>query len=332
MRYLITGATGFVGGHVAEACVRKEQTLSAIVRPSSETGELEKLGAILYRGELSDAKLVRQAVTEADVVVHCAAKVGDWGPVDAYRQVNVECLRVLLDACKGQGLSRFIHMSSLGVYPSRHHNGTNETMPLPSRHRDGYSQSKVEAEQLALHYYQEFGVPVTILRPGFIYGPRDRTVMPRIIQGLREGRLRYPGGGEGALNTIFVDNLVDAVFLAAEKDEAVGQAYNLTDGEFVSKRKFIETIANTMGLPHPHLRPPLWLAWIVTWFAEAFAKMKGAKEAPNFNFTRLKFMGYSLDFSIQKAMDQLGYRPRVPFEEAIGETMDWYKKNMPLAV
>src|ERR1051325_2001684 len=304
MRYLITGATGFVGGHIAEACVRKEQVLSAIVRPTSAAGELEKLGAILYRGELSDVNLVRQAIADADVIVHCAAKVGDWGPIDDYRQVNVECLRVLLEACKGLGLSRFIHMSSLGVYPSGHHNGTNETTPLPQRHRDGYSQSKVEAEQLAMHYYQEFGVPVTILRPGFVYGPRDRTVMPRIIQGLREGRLRYPGGGHGALNTIFVDNLVDAVFLAAEKDEAVGQAYNLTDGEFVSKRRFIEAIADALELPHPHLTPPIWLAWIVTWFAEALAKMKGAKEAPLFNFTRLKFMGYSLDFSIQKAMDQ----------------------------
>ena len=85
MRYLITGATGFVGGHIAEACVRREQVLSAIVRPGSDAGELEKRGAILYRGELSDANLVRQAVSEADVVVHCAAKVGDWGPIGDYR-------------------------------------------------------------------------------------------------------------------------------------------------------------------------------------------------------------------------------------------------------
>src|SRR5713226_840505 len=104
MRYLITGATGFVGGHLAEACVRKEQTLSAIVRPTSNSSELEKLGAILHRGELSGPDVVRHAVTDADVVTHCAAKVGDWGPLDEYRRVNVEGLRVLLEACKGQGL------------------------------------------------------------------------------------------------------------------------------------------------------------------------------------------------------------------------------------
>jgi nucleoside-diphosphate-sugar epimerase len=327
MRYLITGATGFVGGHLAAACVRREHTLSAIVRPKSDSSELEKLGGIVHRGELSDPNVVRHAATDADVIVHCAAKVGDWGPIDEYRQANVDTLRVLLETCKDQALTRFIHMSSLGVYAARHHHGTNETEPLPKRHRDSYSQSKAEAEQLAQHYYREFGVPVVILRPGFVYGPRDRTVMPRIIDGLRHGRLRYPGGGMGALNTVFVDNLIDAVFLAVDNDKAVGEAYNLTDGEMVSKRKFIETIADAMGLPHPTRTPPLWLAWTVTWFTEKLARLRGAKEAPLFNFARLKFMGYNLEFSIQKAMNDLGYRPRVNFEEAIGETMAWYKKH-----
>ena len=328
MRYLITGATGFVGGHIAEACVHREQTLSAIVRPSSNAADLEKLGAILYRGELTDANLVRQAVTEADVIVHCAAKIGDWGPIDEYRRVNVDGLRTLLEACKGQGLSRFIHMSSLGVYAAKHHHGTDESEPLPRSHRDAYSQSKVEADQLALHYYKDFGVPVVILRPGFIYGPRDKTVLPRIIDNLRKGTMRYPGAkGERALNTIFVQNLVDAVFLAVESEKAVGEVYNLTDGELVSKRRFIEAIADPMGLPRPHLTPPLWLAWAVTWGAEKLARMRGAKEAPMFNFTRLKFMGYNLDFSIDKARSELGYHPRVKFDEAIGETMDWYKKH-----
>lgn len=327
MRFLITGATGFVGGHIADACVHKEQTLSAIVRATSDAAELEKQGAILYRGELSDVNLVRQAVVEADVIVHCAAKVGDWGPIDEYRRVNVESLRVLLDACKGQALSRFIVMSSLGVYATRHHYGTDETDPLPRSHRDGYSQSKVEAEQLAMHYYQDFGVPVVILRPGFVYGPRDKTVMPRIIDALRHNRLRYPGGGNAAMNLIFIDNLVDAVFLAVECEKAVGQAYNLTDGELVSKRQFIGGIADAMDLPHPTRTPPLWFAWMVTWCAEKLAKLKGATKAPLFNFPRLKFIAYNLDFSIQKAMDDLGYRPRVSFEEAMGETMDWYKKH-----
>src|SRR6516225_4146914 len=129
MHYLITGATGFIGGHVAEGCVERGHSVSTIARPGSDTGLLEPLGVTVHRGELGDAALVRRALQEVDVVVHCAAKVGDWGPVEEYRAVNVESLRALLDACKGHALSRFIHMSSLGVYAARHHHGTDETEP-----------------------------------------------------------------------------------------------------------------------------------------------------------------------------------------------------------
>src|SRR6267378_2443385 len=141
-RYLITGATGFVGGHIAEAFVQRGWPVSAVVRPSSNTELLKKLNVNLLVGELSDPRFVAEAVADAEVVVHAAAKVGDWGPVEDYGAANVEQLRILLDACKGQALSRFIHVSSLGVYEGRHHYGTNETEPLPSWHRDGYSQSK----------------------------------------------------------------------------------------------------------------------------------------------------------------------------------------------
>lgn len=351
MRYLITGATGFVGGHIAEACVQRGKQISVIARPQSDTTLLEKLadppipplakggtnappplgkggqgGVAIHRGELSDPGLLRQALQEVDVVIHCAAKVGDWGPVAEYRKANVDNLRALLDACKGQALSRFIHMSSLGVYKAQHHHGTDETEPLPSRHRDGYSQSKVEAEQLALQYYKDFGVPVVVLRPGFVYGPRDRVVMPRIIEGLRRGRVRYPGKrGQRALNTIFVRNLVDAVLLAIDRDQAVGQVYNLTDGEPVSKRRFFEAVADALGLPRPSLTPPYWLAWLVTWMSEKSARLRGAREAPYFNFVRFKFMALNLDFSIEKAKLELGYLPRVRFEDAMYETMAWYK-------
>ena len=181
-------------------------------------------------------------------------------------------------------------MSSLGVYAARHHYGTDEREPLAKRHRDGYSQSKVEAEQLVFRYYQDFGIPVVVLRPGFIYGPRDHAVIPELLKTLRAGRVRYPGArGRRALNTIFIRNLLDAVFLTVNRDEAVGQAYNLTDGEFVSKRRFVEAVADAMGLRRPTRVPPYWFAWVVTWCCETLARLRGAREAPLFNFTRWKF-------------------------------------------
>jgi nucleoside-diphosphate-sugar epimerase len=327
-RYLITGASGFVGGHIAEAFVERGWPVAAIVRPTSDTTFLKQLGVKLHSGELSDARLVAEALGDVEVVVHAAAKVGDWGPVEEYRAANVDALRVLLDVSKGLALSRFIHVSSLGVYEGRHHYGSDESVPLPKKHSDGYTQSKVESEQLAVKYYQDFGVPVVVLRPGFIYGPRDRTVMPRIIENLRNHQVRYPGGGHGAMNTIFVRNFVQAVLLAVDNPQAVGQVYNLTDGEFVSKRRFIEAIADALGLDRPTGAPPLWLAKIVTWISEKKARLGGAKEAPKFTFAKLKFMGFNLDFSIEKAHRELGYLPRVSFHDGMGETMAYYKKNL----
>src|SRR5438067_964759 len=160
MRYLITGATGFVGGHVAEACAARGLAVSAVARPNSDVALLEKLGVTLYRGDITDAEVVKKALDGADVVVHCAAKVGDRGPVEDYRAVNVDALRHLLDACRGRPLHRFVHMSSLGVYEARHHHGTDESEPLPEKHWDGYTQTKVEAEHVVMRCYREHGLPV----------------------------------------------------------------------------------------------------------------------------------------------------------------------------
>jgi 2-alkyl-3-oxoalkanoate reductase len=329
LRYFITGATGFVGSHLAEACAARGHAVSTLARAESDTALLERQAATLHRGDLTDATAVRQALEGADVVVHCAAKVGDWGPVEDYRAVNVEALRGLLEACRGRPLQRFVHVSTLGVYAARHHYGTDETEPLPANHMDGYTQTKVEAERLVLHYHREHQVPVVVLRPGFVYGPRDRTVLPRLLDTLRRRKLRYLGGGKRALNTIYVGNLVDAIFLAVERPQAVGQVYNLTDGELVSKRRFIEALIHGLSLPQPKpIGLPLWLARIIAWNMERQARREGAKQAPRLTQARLKFLGLNLDFSIAKAKRELGYDPRVTFDQGMKETIAWYRDKV----
>jgi nucleoside-diphosphate-sugar epimerase len=326
---LITGATGFVGGHLAQACAERGWSVRALVRSSSDTRLLERPNIALVRGDLTDGAAVREALQGVEAVFHCAAKVGDWGRVEEYRAVNVEALRGLLDACRDVLLSRFIHFSSLGVYAARHHYGTDESEPLPAQHMDGYTQTKVESEQLVLRYHREHKLPVVVLRPGFIYGPRDRTVMPKLIDNIRKRKLRYIGrSSKRAMNCIYVGNLVEAALLAVEKPEAVGQIYNLTDGEFVSKRRFIESIVEGMGLPHPKPVPvPLWTARVMAWWMERDARKKNSPKPPRLTQGRLKFLGLNLDFSIEKAKRELNYRPRWSFDEGMRETVAWYKQN-----
>jgi nucleoside-diphosphate-sugar epimerase len=328
-RLLITGATGFVGGHLAEAAVARGHQVSTIARNSSDTSLLDSLGVTVHRGDLSDPNIVRQAVQSVDVVVHCAAKVGDWGPVEEYRAVNVDALRSLLEACHQKSLHRFVHISTLGVYAARHHRGTDESEPLPPRHMDGYTQTKVEAEHLALDAHRLHGLPVVVLRPGFVYGPRDRTVLPKLVENLRRGVVRFIGDPATLhMNTIFVGNLIKAIFLAIENPKAVGQVYNLTDGEKVTKLHFFNTICDGFGLPRITKRVPLLIARIVASLLEGRARRIGKPDPPRLTQARLKFLGLDLDFSIEKARRELGYVPDVGFDEGMRQTIEWFKSHM----
>jgi nucleoside-diphosphate-sugar epimerase len=326
-RCLVTGATGFVGGHFVESCAQRGIAVNTISRPASDASLLDRPGVTVFRGDFADPAVLTKALADVEVVVHCAAKVGDWGPLEEFRAVNVEALRRLLDACKGRPLTRFVQLSSLGVYEARHHYGTDETEPLPQNHQDAYAKTKVESEELALRYQREAGIPVVLLRPGFIYGPRDRTVLPRLIEALRKKQVPYFSGGRRALNTIYVGNLVDAIFLAIENPSAVGQAYNLTDGEFVSKRQYIDTVADGMGLPRPGRSVPLWLALFLAGIMERRARRRGDLEAPRLTRARVKFLGLNLDYSIEKAKRELHYQPRVSFAEGMRRTLAWYRQN-----
>jgi nucleoside-diphosphate-sugar epimerase len=240
----------------------------------------------------------------------------------------VEGLRKLLNSLEPSQIHRFIHFSSLGVYEARHHYQTDESTPPPEQHFDGYTQSKVESEKLALQYHREKGYPVVVLRPGFIYGPRDRTVLPRLMQKLKTKEVKYIGSSSYAMNNIFVGNLVHAAFLALDNPKAVGEVFNLTDGEKTSKKRFITSIAKGMNLPSPFFIPvPLWLAKLIASSMEKKALKNGAKQAPKVTRANIKFLGLNLDFSIEKAKRILGYAPIKTFDEGIAETLNWYKNN-----
>lgn len=325
-RILVTGATGFVGSHVAERLKQQGHQVVTIARGSSDVGFLEKLGVELVRGDLTDQAAISKAMQGVDAVVNCAAKVGDWGSVDSYREVNVGSVALLLEECK-KSKPRFVHISSLGVYEAKDHDQTDETVPPPAQHMDGYTQTKVEAENLVLGYSKLHHLPVVILRPGFVYGPRDRTVLPRLMQSLRDGHVRYIGSKDKAMNTIYVGNLADAVMLALEKPNALGQIYNLTDDELVTKQRFMETIADGAGLPRPTKTVPLGLAKVAAAVVERIAKLRGRKDAPRITRARVKFLGLNLSFSCAKAKRELGYKPAANFEQGMKQTLDWWKRE-----
>ena len=323
-RLLVTGATGMVGGWVARRAVQDGYQVRALVRPASAKDDLEELGIELVEGDLARPETLPPAVTDVDLVIHTAAHVGDWGPAEKYRAINVIALEHLLTAVEREGkLKRWVQISSLGVYPARHHYGSDENVPVDIQGLDGYTRTKAEAELVLKRHIDESQLPAVLLRPGFIYGPGDRHVVPRLIERIKAGKMKLVGDGQKLLNNTYVGNLVDAVFLALHNDNAVGETFNVRDERMVTREEFIGTVADYLGQPRPG-KIPEWIARSLVGGFEGWARLRGATEAPMLTRARIKFLTLNLDFSIDKAREKLGYQPQVDFKEGMRESLDWH--------
>lgn len=319
---LVTGATGLVGSHVAEQARSRGWRVRALVRPGAQTDLLRQWQVELVEGDLDQPDSLVRACQQATVIVHCAARVGDWGPTEEYRRINVEGTQSLLDvALAGGALRRWIQISSLGVYEARDHYGTDETTPPSTAGIDGYTLTKVESELLVQDYIRRRQLPAVILRPGFIYGPRDRTVLPRLMERLRTRKFAYLGSTDKLMNNTYVGNLVEAVWLAIARDDVLGEVFNIRDPRAVSKQEFMETICQAAGYPIPEKVVPLPVARLLASGMERVWKLLGRTEAPLLNSARIKFLGLNLDYSIDKAVQQLGYQPSADFREAMPLTV-----------
>jgi nucleoside-diphosphate-sugar epimerase len=321
-KVLVTGASGLVGRRVVKDLVGRGYAVRAMVRSDVDRNELESIGAKVVSGDLADPATLDAPLRDANIVVHCAAHIGDWGPAEKYRAINVVALEHMLGIVQASNqFRRWIQVSSLGVYPARHHYGTDETTPPSLSGLDGYTKTKAEAEVLINDHIDRHRLPAVIVRPGFIYGPGERHSVPRIIEKFQAGKMKFIGRGDKVLNNTYVGNLSDAILLAMESNQAIGETFNIRDQRLVTREEYINTIADYLGKPHPK-HVPEWLARTLVGPMESFAKLSGAKQAPLLTGARIKFMTLNLDFSIAKAKRVLGYQPRVDFRDGIRETLD----------
>lgn len=312
-----------VGSWLSRQALESGYQVRAMVRASSNRAALEGLDVEWFEADLSDPESLPPALEGIDFVVNTAAHVGDWGPAEKFRAINVVALEAMLVAARKHGqLRRWVQISSLGVYAAKHHYGTDETTPPDLSGFDGYTQTKAEAETVLHRYIDQYDFPATILRPGFIYGPGDRHVVPRIIERLEAGQMKLIGDGQKKMNNTYAGNLVDGIMLALENDVANGETFNIRDPRLVSREEFVGAIADYMGLPMPK-KVPEWLARRAVVFIEGFARLRGATQAPLLTQARIKFLALNLDFSIAKAQEKLGYEPQTDFRDGIQEALDW---------
>jgi nucleoside-diphosphate-sugar epimerase len=288
---------------------------------------LSKQGVELSFGDVTEPATLGDALRGVDAIVHMASKMGQAGDRNAFIQVNVDGTRNLLQAAKGQKLQRFIHISSLSVITgNQDQNGSDESAPYRAT-GENYADTKIEAEIQVLQRSRENALPVVVLRPGFIYGPGDRAFLPAVIDNLKAGKVVLIDHGKKLLNLTYVDNLVDAIESALTTDNILGEVFNLTDGEEVSKKRFFDAVADQISVPRPTKSIPFGLAKFLCEFFTTFYRLLRIKSPPRLSRMKLRFMGMNQWFDISKAKTRLHYQPKVHFDEGMQRAVVWYQKH-----
>jgi nucleoside-diphosphate-sugar epimerase len=325
---VITGATGLLGSHVAEQLVARGERVRALVRADSDTAFLRSLGVELVSGDLGRPATLPGAVEGADVVYHCAARVGDWGPWRAFQEGVIDATGNVLDACRAAGVGRVLHVSSIIVYGHPRERTERFTEDEPPGQNlwlwgDYYCRAKVAAEELCRRYPG----PLTIVRPSWIYGPRDRTSLPRIIKALEAGRAALIGRGDNRLNIVYAADVADGAIRAANSPSAVGRAYNLGSEGELTQREFLNLLTDALGRRRVRMRFPYRLAFVGGFIAELVARAIRLGRPPHFTRYVVALVGRSTRYSIERARTELGWSPRVPAAEGLRRTLDWYRSS-----
>ncbi len=329
---LVTGGTGMLGSHIVERLVARGERVRVLVRPSSDTRFLRTLDVELVTGDLADPLACARAVEGVSIIYHAAAKVGDWGPWREFQTGCVDATRNLAEAATSARVARFLHISSTSAYghPADGSPPVDETAPMGQNMWpcwDFYTRSKVESETILWNLARTRGLALTIIRPSWLYGERDRTTTARLVNRLRQGKVMLIGRGDNPLSAVYVGIVADAAILAANDAGSVGEAYNITNQGPITQRAFFDLLADACGAPRVKRRVRYRLAYAVASLMEAKGRLLGQVRPPWVTRYATWLMGRELEYSTEKARARLGWVPALSYRETLGRTVRWFLEH-----
>jgi nucleoside-diphosphate-sugar epimerase len=323
MKALVTGGTGFLGRHLVERLLLEGDDVSVLARNRSSVAGLHGLGARHVEGDVRSWPSLRRAAEGVDVIYHCAGKVEAAGRWVDFLEVNVLGTERLIQAALEHGVRRFVHVSSIGVYPERPDGAviTEDDGYDENTGRGGYTRSKIMADQLAFWYVRSRSAPITVIRPATIYGPGGKNNLVRV--GVKKGRYNVIFGDGGSIvPLVYVDNVVDALVLAARREEATGRAYNIVDDDRITQREYIERMGAALNRPQSTKYLPLGAVRVLAGGADlAKAALRGGRRSGPGMFSRISRSLQSVRYDTTRAKTELGWKPRIDFEEALRRVM-----------
>ncbi|HET8673426.1 MAG TPA: NAD-dependent epimerase/dehydratase family protein [Thermoleophilaceae bacterium] len=324
MTVLVTGAGGFLGRCVIDVLLARGEQPRALVHSGAGARALTETGVDVYSCDLGNRPVSSEALRGVDRVIHCAARTGPWGPDDEYQRANVTGLEALVRAALAAGVRRFVHVSSITVHGNDVRGEADEDAPLRAE-PNPYSRSKVAGERLLARMIREQRAPVTIVRPGWIYGPRDSSSFARIARRVEDGQMITLGSGANHVPLIYVRDAAEGILLAGESPEAEGRSYLLVNDEPVTQRQFIDAVAGELGAPAPTRSLPYGLALMLGAIAEAKGRLVRSQEPPPVTRYGVQLLGGENRFVIGRARRELGFSPQVSVTEGVRRSVAWYR-------
>ncbi len=327
MNALVTGAGGFLGRYIVEQLIARGDRVRAFARGTYP--ELAALGAEMVQGDVRDAAAVQAACQGIDVVFHTAGVAGVWGPWDYFYGINTLGTRNVIAGCLAEGVTRLVYTSSPSVtFDGADQCGVDESVPYPKRWLCHYPHTKALAEQEVLAANgshgpaRQAGPTLTCaLRPHLIWGPRDRHLIPRLIERACAGKLRRVGDGKNLIDMVYVENAAEAHLQAADalarSSPVAGRAYFISQGEPVNCWQWIDEILVLAGLPKVTKSISAGAAWRIGAALECVHRALGIESEPRMTRFLAAQLSTSHYFDISRARRDFGYAPRVSTAEGM---------------
>ncbi len=329
MNSLVTGATGFVGTNLVKKLVARGDAVRGLVRKSSNSASLKKMGVGLAEGDVRDSDAVMKAVHGMDHVYHCAAAVGiGTFPRSEYYAINGDGTRNVVKACEKAGVEALVYVSSQSAtfdFTERV-NASEDDPSYPSRYKDPYSESKALGEKEVLETGRSGRLRACAIRPTFIWGPGDKLMLPAIAKMAKQNQLFLINRGRSEISPSHVDNVTDAIMLAALKEDVSGESFLVADDRNLTVGEFTRKMVEAAGLPAPTKSIPYGLAFALAAVVEKYHELPFIKKPPSMTRYGVAIMGLNFTFSCEKARQMLGYRPTVSIDEGMRGLSDWIKQ------
>jgi nucleoside-diphosphate-sugar epimerase len=327
VKVLVTGATGFTGGHLATLLASLGDEVRVLVRPKSrarfDRSALAAAGVNAVEGDLTNAASIRRAAEGVEVVYHIAATYREAGqPDSAYRAINVDGTRNVLEGARAGGAKRVVHCSTGGVHGHIANPPANEEAPFNPG--DVYQQTKLEAELLARKFGDTTGFDVVVVRPIGIYGPGDTRFL-RMYRGLARGRFPLLGSGQVFYHLTYIDDLVEGFRLCGTSPAATGGTYLLAGPRYTTLESLIGLVAKELKVAPPRVHFPVWPVWTAGLLCEMVCVP--LRIEPPLYRRRVDFYTKSRAFDTARARMELDFAPKVDLEEGIHRTADWYRRE-----